>query len=437
MKINQTHQLVAIQLLNNANFGSASGRVTLDRPTQLDAYSGLPFIPNSSLRGVLRNWWEFQDSPPLQTKLLFGTKDKYQHREESNEPQHVLEIDHEPGNLIIGNGDIIAFPLLAENGKRCWILPLEMICKYIAIEKLYGMTTDIKNVVNALSARTGDNILALGMPGLPAISAPFGFQQIYIVTDTVLAEIRSLHTLLRRWWGAWFPKNESLVIVKGKSAEVLWQQAAEIRDLTAVNKQKTALPQSLRRIETIPEGSLFLSLFTWLHSSELNFSGNVIQVGSNEGSALGFCRMMTIPNTGLTPEQISPEDATFETKELSHKSMENMHRQIVAAARENNEKFNKKLKTIIGDLGWRLKKDGFEPAVAFALARAHPNKTTSQLGDEEKAYRWLLKTLFDKASDLKLYDGQQWFSDPFDEAEKIQIMQRWEWLKKFSEIELS
>lgn len=51
MNINKEHQLIRIQLLANANFGSASGAVTLDRPTQLDAYYEMPFIPNSSLRG--------------------------------------------------------------------------------------------------------------------------------------------------------------------------------------------------------------------------------------------------------------------------------------------------------------------------------------------------------------------------------------------------
>ena len=63
MNINREHQLIRIQLLANANFGSASGVVTLDRPTQLDAYYEMPFIPNSSLRGVMLAVCKYHQSP--------------------------------------------------------------------------------------------------------------------------------------------------------------------------------------------------------------------------------------------------------------------------------------------------------------------------------------------------------------------------------------
>ena len=49
MRTDPQHLFIRIQLLQNANFGAASGKVTLDRPTQVDAYLELPFVPNSTL----------------------------------------------------------------------------------------------------------------------------------------------------------------------------------------------------------------------------------------------------------------------------------------------------------------------------------------------------------------------------------------------------
>lgn len=425
------NQLVKIQLLNNANFGSAAGKVTLDQPTQIDAYSGLPFIPNSSLRGVLRNWWDFQPAQTIDSNTIFGTKDE----KKENPYAPASELDHRPGNLIIGNGDVLAFPLLAENYQRCWIVPLETLCKYIEIEKLNGKTIEMKEFIARFYRDEDKEGLSLALPSLPRINASVEFEQ--IVAENILPQINQVHNLLHRWLADWFPQKETIIIVKKKAAEILWQQAAEVRDLTALDNHKNAKPQSLRRIETIPEGSVFISLFTWMQNSALDFSDKVIQIGSSEGQAFGFCRMATVSDIEPEIGSIIPDGSgPYNARETSYDAMEKMYK-VMSGFRERDKKFKDKLKTIIKDLGWRLKRDGFETTLAFALARAHPHKPEIKPDSDEAAYRWLLNILLENAnSDLKKYAGEIWFKEKFSETEQNLVLQRWLWLRKFSDTEL-
>ncbi|MBN2054783.1 hypothetical protein JW905_07665, partial [bacterium] len=53
LKIDKNKLLLRITLLTPMNCGAMHGDSLLDAPTQKDAYDGLPFIPDSAIKGVI------------------------------------------------------------------------------------------------------------------------------------------------------------------------------------------------------------------------------------------------------------------------------------------------------------------------------------------------------------------------------------------------
>jgi CRISPR/Cas system CMR subunit Cmr4 (Cas7 group RAMP superfamily) len=394
----------------------------LDRPTQLDAYLGLPFIPNSSLRGVWRNWWEVHKNDSVPADTVFGTRD---------DPEKPARAEPKPGKLIVGNGDLLTFPLLAETGERVWIFSLHHLCKYIELEKLYKQTTDIRALAAAIYGGAKEQRFALGVPKLPLLNTPFQLKQINI--PALQTEIQALRHLLDRWCGDWIPPSEMLLVVDDDTASFLWQRAAEVRDLTALERNnKVAQAQSLRRVETIPEGSVFLSLVTWAGAESLDFGETAFQIGSGEGRGSGFCRMATSAATSAPAANvpIQTEDL-LSGRERDDETMAGICAAIEKIAREESAAFKKKLNAAIKDWGWRMKNEGAEAALAFAFAKAKISRP-AKVSDEAKAYRQLLQLLL--KTDEAVAESIR-FNQEISPVVAAQIMQRWLWLRKFSELE--
>ncbi len=422
MKITQEHQFLRIQLLGNGNFGAAGGKVTLDRPTQVDAFNNLPFIPNSSLRGVMKAVSRLDDN---RLKAAFGIP-------EVNE-QEELGIN-QPGQLVIGNGDLLAFPILADNGERCWVFPVDNIFKFMALQKLFGVAAGLGNLAGAFYPRPAHSSAVLFLRRAVALNLPFSLIPVSI--KDFQEEIGRMQSLLQQWCGDWISSTDNLLIVDDHTAAFLWDQRSEIRTLTALDKTKTARGQTLRKVETVPEGSVFLSLVTWLGSGELEFE-SVIQFGSAEGQGLGFCRLEAVPaqnGTQAAPPLPAVSTALASPMESDADSMARIYQAISAFSSSADKSLKKKVRSAIQNFGWRAQNEGLESALAFELARAKPAST--QKTPEIRAHRWLLAALFNIGEAEILSHYQDWFSGTLAESRKREVMQRWLWLRKYSEYEL-
>lgn len=406
MTISHEHQLMRIQLLDAANLGAASGRVTLDRPTQVDACYDLPFIPDSALKGVLHGIWEVNDYP--QRDAIFGR-------------EHDLA-----GNLIIGNGDLLVFPLLAGDGGRCWVFSAEHLFKFLALETLCGKSTAVNELLAPICQPQGN--AALGIPQIPALNLPFALTPI----DCSAAMAQQLSGLLKRWGGDGLLTADTLLVVNERATKYLWNQAAEIRELTALNERKTALGQALRRVELIPAGSIFLSFVTWLEPQDLPVPDHVFQFGAWEGIGSGYCQLAIVEQTEvtltesppITPAVATPVDSTYMTE---------VYEKISELAKEPNAAYKEKVRSAIGSFGWRLKTAGWEAALAFELAKAKP--TSAEQKSEMRAHRRFLAALFDITEDKIPDQCQTWFAGALASKQR-EVMARWLWLRKYSELEL-
>ena len=107
------HHLLRLLALTPANCGDTGGSAAIDRPVAVDAWSGLPYIPYSSLKGVLAGRLGNVHLPGggLNTKRtdLFGAPDK----DDLNTGR--------AGDVIFGDAEALAFPVLLRNGRRATV----------------------------------------------------------------------------------------------------------------------------------------------------------------------------------------------------------------------------------------------------------------------------------------------------------------------------
>lgn len=429
--ISPGHHLIRLTLISNTNIGALSGHATLDRPTQVDAYYGLPFLPNSAIRGVLRDACAASPDDKINKRVqhFFGS---------SNRITSIGD-DNYAGHLIIGNGDILAFPVLSFTGERCWVFPRINILKFLHLEGLTHVDCpELSSIINRLTQYERDAVHVFAAPELPPFSAPFTIKQMQAeVGDTA----GKLLALVSRWAGKPFPGNETIIVADERTSGYLWQQAAEVRNATALkNNTKAARAQSLRRIETIPQDAIFCSFFTLIGEEQFQFPLEILQIGSAEGSGLGYCRLAVIPATfSANEEDLAPPGANQGRPKKISENYKLMHRayEAIFQANKEDQKFRDKLATAIGDFGWRLHNEGLEATIAFTLAKSKPAiKEINKRKPEKRAYEWLGKYLLNIDGDLRAFNGLPWFTQPFERTFAAEVLSRWQWLRRASELEL-
>ena len=107
MNITKEYNILLLQVLQPANFGSASGNMIIDSPTQKEAFSNLPFIPDSSLKGVLRDTF---NSDINLTKQVFGSSDVDSEEEKKSNGAGKLILDRKSTRLNSSHTDISRMP---------------------------------------------------------------------------------------------------------------------------------------------------------------------------------------------------------------------------------------------------------------------------------------------------------------------------------------
>lgn len=425
MNILQQHQIIRCQLLTNVNLGTATGKVTLDRPTQLDAYTGLPFIPNSALRGVLKSVSNPSDAGMAHA---FGLP-------LIDENRNIVQ--NHPGDFVIGNGDLLALPFQANNGERCWVLPLDNILKYVCLEEMCGISTPISFLAGAFYPRNKNNPAVLTFHPLPALPLPVPLKA--IDHDEYKNDVRNLLGLLDRWFGDWIPADDPVLLVDVETARLLWQFGTEVRTLTALDQErKAAKGKSLRTLETVAGASIFLSLVTWVGEGKLSFADEPLQIGSREGIGLGFSRLGNVPSSVETkvdatpPTTQSPPDAEQET---DADSMANCYIAIGDLKTSTDLDLRKKIRSTINQFGMRVHMQGLQAALAFEMAKAKLRQPDRR--NDNRSHSLFLAKLFhvDEDDITSLYG--EWMEKAARTEFKELVLQRWRWLRRFTEIDFT
>jgi len=420
-------RFLRVTFLTPANFGAAAGEAALDRPTQKAEDSGLPYVPDSALKGVLAG--EHGDAKEKETNPeredLYGSPD----REDS------------PGNasrIVFGNAELLCFPLATEDGGTAYIVPAESLGRFLWLESATERFSEAVGLLTTLEAKA-EQKPAVAFPAWPAIHRRFELQPLAAYTDP--HAIAELTLLLTRYAQRTPTTGEPFVVVPARLAARLWLHAAEMRTATALDRGRRVVREAtLRTIELIPAGSIFLSLLTLIDSNLQAPLQPQAQLGAGESNGLGWAGLSWVDPLEDSVEDAAaavsaPRTITFDEADC----MIDLHAAVRDLALDPS--LWGKASAAAGNLGGRIQYSGLEAALAFELAKAKPAHKEPSV--EARAHRWLLAHVLGLApetgskqrAETLLEHLKRGFSAPGSlEREREAILTRWLWLWRFLEL---
>ena len=365
------HHFLRLAALTPANCGDTGGSAAVDRPIAVDAWSQLPYLPHSALKGVLagRQGNVHLRGGGLNTRRtdLFGAPDE-------NDAG-----TGRAGDLVFGDGEVLAFPVLLRDGRRA------MVAVAAALWRLarHGILPETTRRVEDERAYDGP-VSRSELPPLPEPlrTARFG------IDSTALSALLGF--------------RGPVIVAAREAARDLRQVAVEERTLTALGNDRTVRSGSLRTIELIPSGTLFISLVSNLSGKETNLgAASPIQLGAWETTGCGYfsAAVLALPPAGAPPSGEPSEGGdTTAQPQPRHEVM----RTVFLAVRDLRDPKPRpeaaRTRSAIFDLGPRLAQRGLAVTLAFCLAKTGGGEDAEASEDrvrtERVAYRFILRQLF-------------------------------------------
>ncbi len=418
-------RLVRLEVLTPTHLGSAAGEAALDRPTERESFFGLPFVPDSALKGNLAaSWGDVDDlvvNEPREAR--FGSPDRGGEAGKPDRPGR-------PSPFSIGNGELISFPMPTREGRVAWVVPALSLARLLEREGLPADEAAAAGLVAIERFESPERFAA--WPARPAVDALAGMEALDQPLSDDLAG--SVGSRLDRYLGAGH-ETGSRIVVSSRTAGRLFHQAAELRSLTALGVGKVVSSGTLRRVELVPPGTVFVATL----SGKAPDLPPRLQVGAWESLGCGWLALGAIEPRTATKTSFESGDLLDPAAEMA-----DMHQAIERLAAEAPE-LAAKAGAAIDRFGPRAAFTGFASALAFALAKARPSDPEPSL--EARAHRWLLGTLLDLAGGVPavrevsqpLLDWlvRDRFSSFRLAQEKDRTLLRWRWLRRSAELGLA
>lgn len=432
------HRLVRLEVVTPANLGSAAGETTLDRPTQKEAWHGLPYLPDSAFKGVLAG--RYGNVPDAERnhdrERFFGSPDRGEER-------------GRPSQVVFGNGELLAFPVPAAGGGRVWVYPALALARLLWLEGAAGDAAVLRLLGALESDRTNpDGRACAAWPAVPDLGPGWSWAE---APEAARARLRPL---LRRYGGAGAGGGPWLVVAAA-SAGRLWQRlGGEVRTLTALDTHShTVQAGSLRTVEQIPPGAVFLSHVTLLPGAEQDLEKLLpphLQLGAWAAQGLGWVRLEEVTAETAVADGEDEKEAGSAAAATPAPAAPRLDRAAIMAATHRavldlnpaELALRKSAKAALDSFGGRARFGGFEAALAFELAKAKPAHARPKT--DARAHRWLLATLLGlspggetgPAAELLAWAEGEPFSPESRAALEPLVFERWRWLRRFAEVDL-
>ncbi len=367
--------LLRLTAVTPLNAGSSSGGATLDRPLARDAWTGLPYLPFSSLKGVLAgrygNVIDHTGSLNIERTGRFGAPDS-------------AAGAGRPGAFEVGDGELLTFPVRSRGGVLLHVAPLSTLRRLRSLGLL-----PLEEALPQLGAPT--DVLARCSPAaLPA--------------EVSAGSHPALGSILSGLAGKLGLEGDgsTLVLAREEAARRLFIAAAEVRTLTALaNSAKLVTSGSLRQVELLPPESVLVSIVTAARQVSLARAA-CLQVGAWESWGCGFLRAEVGWARGTRPASSSQSAAQGVVSPRPDAEVMVLAFSVWAKVPENKRP---PLRPLIRETGPRLKRLGLSATLAFSLAKAALAADNPTSG--AKPHRWLLQALLGRELDLSRADHRR------------------------------
>lgn len=224
--------------------------------------------------------------------------------------------------------------------------------------------------------------------------------------------------------------------------------------MTALDAERRVVAGgSLRAVELIPAGTVFLSLVSWIGAAQEDDAlPDHLQAGAWEGLGLGWLELSAVAGATTAGAGASTA-AVAASSDPGRRPAAPEEARILTAAhaavrriRESAEPpaFRRAVRSILYNFGPRAQFGGLAAALGFELAKARPAEPEPTI--EARAHRWVLRALATADPDLEPRAGAsepllEWLAgQPFAperlDAATERMLRRWHWLRRFVELGL-
>jgi CRISPR-associated protein Cmr4 len=252
--------------------GAGSSVGAVDQPVQRERHTGFPIVPGSSIKGVLRDYFEADENQKAEVDKLFGKGDDGE--------------DFTAGQISFSEAKLLAFPVRSAKGTFALATSPLALRRYA---RDAGLSLDVPNVEDG-QCLAGEKLVFSGKNAV--VLEEYRFAQKGSFPDQWVEALSSVlnDEVLK---GA----SGRLVLLSDGDFSHFALNACQVQQHVRINPETgTAQEGALFNEETVPSETLFYGVLTLNPKvSEENIvtaklkSETLLQFGGGASTGLGFC----------------------------------------------------------------------------------------------------------------------------------------------------
>lgn len=287
-------KLLFIQALSSLQPGTGQGVGVIDQPVSREKATGLPYLPGSTIKGVLRDCWEQEDIPDLEE--VFG--------------QTTSTVEPYAGSVSLMDGRLLLLPVRSLAGVFAWVTSPFILNRFIRDCKMGR----IKGLPIAVPVPTNNNVM------LTQTSVLKIAQDIYkVILEDLQIDVSGADPQVDTW-ADWLAKaiqpndpewqddfKKRLCIVSDDVLSYFSETGTEVTPRIRIDDEtKTASGQALWYEESLPAETILISLVVAKQvkaSTDTVFNGlfqivkTPVQFGGGATVGKGLCKLYLFPET--------------------------------------------------------------------------------------------------------------------------------------------
>jgi CRISPR-associated protein Cmr4 len=297
-----------LHALSPLHAGTGQSTGVIDLPIARMRASGLPFVPGSSIKGVLRDARKPREPDNIEERkvhaAVFGPE-----RRDKGPKGDDASIDH-AGALIVSDARLVALPVRSFFGT--FALVSSPLLLHLAYRDLSEASADIPGLsgLEAITLQAGHR----AVHGEGCINIPGSSNRLYLEELDLPATTDPRVTAWARVLAAALPAQEDrdlvtqrFVVVDDETMTFLWESATQVDTRVRIDDKGVVEKGALWTEESLPAESLLMGLLSARPSlrkdcertaaqvldTALPASGEILQLGGKATTGKGRCRMST------------------------------------------------------------------------------------------------------------------------------------------------
>ncbi|HBO34776.1 MAG TPA: type III-B CRISPR module RAMP protein Cmr4 [Anaerolineaceae bacterium] len=295
-------KLLFIQALSSLQPGTGQGVGVIDQPVSREKATGLPYLPGSTIKGVLRDCWELENNPDLEK--VFGQTT------EASEPY--------AGSVSLMDGRLLLLPVRSLAGVFAWVTSPFILNRLVRDCKMGKIPGTLPAAVTGLA---NDRVLLTQTPVSSVLKiAPNNNRVVLEDLSIDIAPTNPLTDIWAAWLAAAIQPNDPewqsdfkkrFCIVSDDVLSYFSETGTEVTPRIRIDDDtKTASGQALWYEESLPAETILISLVVAqkvMATPTVVFDGlekiveTPVQFGGGATVGKGLCKLSLYPGNVVQP----------------------------------------------------------------------------------------------------------------------------------------